>query len=132
MGLLDDIAGQVLGGGGAQGKLISIVMEVIGGGKLGGLTGLVQQFAGKGLGDVVNSWVGTGANLPITPKQVEQGLGSTVISQIAQKSGLPVGDVTSQLSKLLPQVVDKLTPNGKIPQGDIMAQGMDLLKGLMK
>jgi uncharacterized protein YidB (DUF937 family) len=132
MGLLDDIAGQVLGGGGAQSKLISVVMEVLGGSKMGGLTGLVQQFAGKGLGDIVNSWVGTGANLPITPKQVEQGLGSNVISQIAQKSGLSAGDVTSQLSKLLPQVVDKLTPGGKIPQGDIMSQGMDLLKGLMK
>jgi len=132
MGLLDNIAGQVLGGGGAQGKLISVVMEVLGGSKMGGLGGLVQQFASKGLGDIVNSWVGTGANLPITPKQVEQGLGSNVISQIAQKSGLQVGDVTSQLSILLPQVVDKLTPGGKMPQGDLMSQGMDLLKGLMK
>jgi len=59
-------------------------------------------------------------------------LGNKAVADIAKKAGITADDAASQLSKLLPQVVDKLTPTGKIPQGDIMAQGMELLKGLMK
>jgi uncharacterized protein YidB (DUF937 family) len=132
MGLLDNIAGQVLGGGNSQNTLINAVMGLVGNQQSGGLGGLVQQFAKKGLGDVVNSWVGTGANLPITPEQIHQGLGKDTINQLASQAGISTGDVTSQLSQLLPQLVDKLTPNGKLPQGDIMSQGMDLLKGFLK
>jgi uncharacterized protein YidB (DUF937 family) len=132
MGLLDSIAGQVLGGGKSPDTLINAVMGVLGSQETGGLAGIVKQFAGAGLGEVVNSWVSTGANLPVTPAQIKQGLGSNAISQIAQQAGISHDDVAAQLSKLLPQVVDKLTPNGAIPQGDLMSQGMSLLKGLMK
>jgi uncharacterized protein YidB (DUF937 family) len=132
MGLLDNLAGQVLGGGGAKGNLLNAVVGLLGNQQSGGLSGLVQQFAGKGLGDIVNSWVGTGKNLPITAEQIKQGLGSDAITQLAAKAGLSPDQVTSHLSELLPNVVDKLTPNGQVPKGDIMAQGMELLKGLMK
>jgi uncharacterized protein YidB (DUF937 family) len=132
MGLLDSIAGQVLGGGKSQDTLVNAVMGVLGSKETGGLAGIVKQFAGAGLGEVVNSWVSTGANLPVTPAQIKQGLGSNAISQIAQQAGISHDDVAAQLSKLLPQVVDKLTPNGTVPQGDLMSQGMSLLKGLMK
>ena len=131
MGILDSIVGQVLGGGNSQNLLINAIMSLIGG-QSGGLDGLVKQFASKGLGDIINSWVGTGKNLPITPQQVQQVLGNKAVSDIAKKVGITSDDAASQLSKLLPQVVDKLTPSGKVPTGDIMAQGMDLLKGLMK
>ena len=131
MGILDSIVGQVLGGGNSQNLLINAIMSLIGG-QSGGLDGLVKQFTSKGLGDIINSWVGTGKNLPITPQQVQQVLGNKAVSDIAKKVGITSDDAASQLSKLLPQVVDKLTPSGKVPTGDIMAQGMDLLKGLMK
>ena len=131
MGLLDTIAGQVLGGGGKS-DLLNAVMGLIGNQQAGGLGGLVQQFAGKGLGDIVNSWVGTGQNMPITPEQIRQGLGSDTLKQLASKAGLSSEDVTSQLSRLLPNVVDKLTPDGQLPTGDIMSKGIDLLKGMMK
>jgi len=131
MGLLDNIAGQVLGGG-AKSDLLNAVMGLVGNQQTGGLGGLVQQFSGKGLGDIVNSWVGTGQNMPITPQQIQQGLGSDTIKQLASKAGLSPDAVTSQLAGLLPNVVDKLTPNGQIPTGDIMSKGMDLLKGIMK
>jgi uncharacterized protein YidB (DUF937 family) len=132
MGLLDSIAGQVLGGGKSPDVLINAVMGVLGSKESGGLAGIVKQFAGAGLGEIVNSWVSTGANLPVTPAQIQKGLGSNVIAQIASQAGVSNDDVAGQLSKLLPQVVDKLTPNGSIPQGDLMSQGMSLLKGLMK
>ena len=131
MGILDSIVGQVLGGGNSQNLLINAVMSLIGG-QSGGLDGLVKQFTSKGLGDIINSWIGTGKNLPITPQQVQQVLGNKSVADIAKKAGITSDDAASQLSKLLPQVVDKLTPSGKVPTGDIMAQGMDLLKGLMK
>jgi uncharacterized protein YidB (DUF937 family) len=131
MGILDSIVGQVLGGGNSQNLLINAIMSMIGG-QSGGLDGLVKQFTSKGLGDIINSWIGTGKNLPITPQQVQQVLGNKSVADIAKKVGITSDDAASQLSKLLPQVVDKLTPSGKAPTGDIMAQGMDLLKGLMK
>lgn len=123
--------GSVLGGSGdgKQNDILGSVMNLIGG-QSGGLAGLVQQFASKGLGDVVNSWVGTGSNLPISANQIQDVLGSDAISGIASKLGINASDVSQQLSNFLPQVVDKLTPEGKVPEGDILSQGMNLLGGL--
>jgi uncharacterized protein YidB (DUF937 family) len=98
----------------------------------GGLGGLVEQFAAKGLGDLVNSWVSTGDNLPATPAQIQKGLGSDMISQLGAQVGLSPDAVTSSLTELLPQIVDKLTPGGKVQEEDIMSQGADLLKSLFK
>ena len=121
----------VLGGGrgNKQPDLMSTVLNLIGG-QSGGLGGFVQQFASKGLGDVAQSWVSTGKNLPISPEQLKSVLGSDVVKGLASKVGMDSNALTSQLSNLLPQVVDKLTPDGKIPEGDIMTQGMNLLGGL--
>lgn len=117
------------GTGNKQPDLMSTVMNLVGG-QSGGLDGFVQQFAAKGLGDVAQSWVSTGKNLPISPDQLQSVLGSDVVKGIASKLGMDSSTVTSQLSNLLPQVVDKLTPEGKIPEGDILSQGMNLLGGL--
>ncbi len=118
-----------LGGGDKNNDLMSIVMNLIGGQK-GGLNGLISQFASKGLGDVVGSWVSTGKNLPISPDQLQGVLGNDAVKNIASKLGMDTKSVTSQLSNLLPQVVDKLTPDGKVPEGDLMSKGMDMLGGL--
>ncbi len=132
MGLLDNIAGQVLGGGGSQSNLLNTVVGLLGNQQSGGLSGLVQQFAGKGLGDIVNSWVGTGPNKAITPEQIQQGLGSDTVKQLAQKAGVQPDQISSMLAEHLPNVIDKLTPKGQIPQGDITSQAMNLLGGLFK
>jgi uncharacterized protein YidB (DUF937 family) len=132
MGLLDNLAGQILGGGSTQGNLVNVIMGMVGNQQTGGLNGLVEQLTTKGLGDIVSSWVSTGKNLPITPQQIQQGLGNNTISKIASEVGITPEAVTSQLSQLLPQVVDKLTPNGNINQSEILSQGLNLLKGLMK
>jgi uncharacterized protein YidB (DUF937 family) len=92
MGLLDGITKGALGsllGGGKQTNLIDALGGLLG--NQGGLNGLVQQFASKGLGDIVNSWVGTGPNKAITPEQIQHGLGSDTVKQLASKVGVPTG-----------------------------------------
>ncbi|MCX8010796.1 MAG: YidB family protein [Ignavibacteria bacterium] len=112
-----------------QTDLVSTIMNMIGN-QTGGLGAFVNQFAEKGLGDIAQSWVSTGKNLPISPEQIQSVLGSDVVKGIASKLGVDTNSLAGQLSNLIPQVVDKLTPDGKIPEGDILSQGMDLLGGL--
>lgn len=116
------------GGGDKQNDLMSSVMGLLGG--QGGLNNLISQFDAKGLGDVIGSWVGTGKNLPVSADQIKSVLGSDQIKNIASKLGISTNEVTSQLSNLLPQVVDKLTPEGKVPDGDLLSKGMSMLSGL--
>ena len=127
MDLIDSLK-STIGGGGQKNDLMSIIMSLIGG--QGGLNNLIGQFASNGLGDIVNSWTGTGNNLPISGDQLQNVLGKDKINQLASKVGMDSNSFTNQLSNLLPQVVDKLTPEGKVPEGDIMSKGMDLLGGL--
>jgi len=132
MGILDSLLGQVLGKPSTQSPLVTALLGLLGNQQSGGLNGMVQQFSSKGLGDIVNSWVSTGKNLPISAQQVQQGLGKDTLSQIASQLGISPEKASSQISQILPQVVDKLTPDGNINQADIMSKGMELLKGLMK
>jgi uncharacterized protein YidB (DUF937 family) len=98
----------------------------------GGLQQLVSSFQQKGLGDIIGSWVSTGANLPVSPDQVQRALGPDQMSQMSQQTGLDIGALASQLSKLLPGVVDKLTPDGKLPEGGVPPDKLGgLLKGLL-
>jgi len=85
------------------------------GGGLGGLGGLLDKLQKGGLDDVANSWIGTGQNQPVTPKQLGPALGPDIIKILAQRSGLSEEELTKQLSQILPGVVDKLTPAGRLP-----------------
>jgi uncharacterized protein YidB (DUF937 family) len=85
------------------------------GGPLGGLGGLLKKLEQGGLGNVANSWVGSGQNQPVAPGQLGSALGSNIIKALAQRAGLSEEDLTKQLSQVLPGVVDKLTPNGRLP-----------------
>jgi uncharacterized protein YidB (DUF937 family) len=131
MGLLDSFSNQGLGTGKSQ-EVMSAVMSLLSNPSSGGISGLVQQFAGNGLGDIVNSWVGKGENTPISPQQIQQGLGNDTINQLASKLGLSSEQMTSHLSELLPSFVDKLTPTGQVEQDDIMSKGMDMLNSFLK
>jgi uncharacterized protein YidB (DUF937 family) len=88
----------------------------------GGLEGLVRSFQDRGLGSIVDSWVSTGRNLPISPDQIAQGLGSGELSALASRLGMSQGDVSSKLAQLLPDVVDKLTPNGRVPDAGSLGE----------
>jgi uncharacterized protein YidB (DUF937 family) len=76
--------------------------------------------------------VGTGDNLPISAEQLASVLDSRTLQDMAQQAGLPVQGLTEQLAGLLPQVIDKITPNGSLPQGDMLSQGLGMLGGLFK
>ncbi len=126
MGLFDTIVGALQGqsGGtpgtsGTQGDLLSSVMGMLNDPKVGGLSGLVEKFTQGGLGEQVASWVSTGKNLPVSADQIQSALSSSGLHDIAAKFGINTTDMAAQLSNLLPQVVDKLTPDGKVPEGNI-------------
>ena len=97
---------------------------------LGGLGGLVSAFAKNGLGDVVGSWIGRGQNLPVSGNQLAAVFGDDEIRHLAGSTGASRAEVTDALSQLLPQVVDRLTPDGRIPDEGIEAGSGDLLAQL--
>jgi uncharacterized protein YidB (DUF937 family) len=100
-------------------------------GQTGGLPGLLEMFKNKGLGDIVQSWISTGPNKTISASQVKKGLGEDLLEQLASSAGLSKGAASSQLAKYLPYIVNKLTPQGEVPQGGNLAEeGLKLLKNL--
>ena len=131
MGILDEITKAVGGdlpGDSGQEGLMDQVLGLVNNAGTGGLAGLVEKFNNQGLGDAISSWIGTGTNQSISGQQMEQALGGSTIMDIAQKLGISGVDVSSGLAALLPKVIDGLTPEGKIPEGGLLDQGLDLLK----
>ena len=129
MGLLDSVLGMVTGGqqGGGNAALLNMVVGMLansgqgggGAGGGGGLADIVGKFQQAGMGDVVSSWIGSGQNMPISADQLHNVLGSDTIANVAQQLGLSHGDAAGQLAQMLPQVLDKLTPNGQAPAGGL-------------
>lgn len=127
MGILDTITGAA--GSANGGGLLDGIKDIMN--QQGGLGGLVEKFKASGLGDKIESWISPGANQPVTPQQVTQVVGNDQLQQIATKTGLPVQEVTSQIATNLPSIVDKLTPDGKVPEGNLLEKGMEMLKGIL-
>ena len=134
MGLLDSIAGQVLGslsnsGDGRHAGLLEAIGGLVNNPQSGGLQGLITAFEQNGLGGVIASWVGTGQNLPISAEQLQSVLGNEQVEALAQKLGFTPQEVSGHLAELLPQVVDKLTPEGTVPEGGALGGLLGMLKG---
>jgi uncharacterized protein YidB (DUF937 family) len=134
MSLLD-IAEQALGGANSpcgSTAAITAVMNVVNS-YPGGVGGLVGAFEKNGLGGVMSSWVGTGANQPVSPQQVQSGLGNQAIQDVAGKLGISPDVASGLVAQLLPHVVDHMTPGGQIPAGgsNMMEMGESILKGLL-
>ncbi|WP_342109861.1 YidB family protein [Methylobacterium sp. SI9] len=85
------------------------------GGDLGGLDGLVDRFRQGGLGDVIESWIGHGANRPVAPDQLARALGPDTVDTLQQQTGMDRETLLSQLAQALPEVVHTLTPQGRVP-----------------
>ena len=100
--------------GGENAGAAGHVMEMINSPEVGGVSGLVSKFHQNGLGEVVNSWVGSGQNQQVAADKILQVLGPDKVNAIAAKMGMSPDDAKAKLAELLPQVVDKLTPAGKI------------------
>ena len=131
MGLFDQVVGALSGNqSGGGNALLETVLQLVNNPQTGGLGGLVQSFQQGGLAEIVNSWVSTGQNLPISAEQIQSVLGNSTLQDLAAKLGMSNEQISGGLASMLPQVVDQLTPNGEVPQGgDLLAQGLDLLKG---
>ena len=84
----------------------------------GGVDDLIDKFKSGGLKDVVESWISTGRNLPVSSDEVEKVLGSDMLNKMAAKTGLDPSELSSKIAKYLPQIVDKLSPKGKLTSED--------------
>lgn len=143
MGLLDGLLSSLTGGSNTSGSdgsnpLLQIAMQMLankggggtGGGTLdsmGGLSGIVSAFQQGGLGHLADSWVGTGDNLPVSGDQLSQILGSDKIGEIASQLGMSQGDAAGGLAKILPDLINHVTPNGQMPAGNnIVADALSM------
>lgn len=154
MGLLDQLAGQVLGslaggdsqqqGGGGQAVLLQLAMSLLQGQgglgaqggqlDLGGLIGgLVARFGQAGLAEQANSWVSAGQNLPVSAEQISQAFGGAGLGDMAALLGMSSDQLAGKVAELLPQVVDGLTPDGQLPsaEGTDMAQALGSLSAIL-
>ena len=131
MGLLEDVLGMAGMGNSAQSQqhagALSMIMEYINSPQVGGIAGLQKMFQDKGLGGIVSSWISTGQNLPVSADQLQSVLHDGALQNMASQSGMDMSQLTSVFSQLLPNVVDKLTPNGEVPDSGALSQ---MMKGL--
>ncbi len=129
MGLLDSVAGAVLGKlGGQQGGMAQMATEMFN--QNGGLAGVLEKFKAGGLGDVAASWVGKGENLPISADQISSVLGSGAIAEMAAKFGISPETLSAQIAQHLPAVIDKMTPHGEVTadSGNMLSTVLGMFK----
>jgi uncharacterized protein YidB (DUF937 family) len=116
-GALQGLAG---GSAGSASPLLQLAASLLNnGGRFGGLAGLIRQFEQAGLGSQMASWISTSQNLPVTAEQLMQAIGSGQMQQMAAQVGMEPHALGGELSKLLPQVIDRLTPQGEVPQSGL-------------
>ena len=108
MGLFDGVLGGVLGAG-----AVALVTKYVN--QNGGLQGVIDQFQKQGLGGTINSWIGTGDNEPVTAEQITQTVGTDKIQEMAKEAGVEPAVLAGQLAEHLPTAIDKITPDGKLP-----------------
>lgn len=115
-------------GGGAA--VLALVMQLLQ--QSGGLQGLLRQMQQSGYGDQAQSWVSTGQNQSINPDALSQIFGSGTLQQLAQQFGVPAEQLSGSVAQALPEVVNRMTPDGNVPQGsdDLVSRTLDeLMRG---
>ena len=144
MGLLDGIIGNVvgsilsgnqsqnpLGAGGNQAQggnmLLQIVLSMLQ--QNGGLEGVLGKFRQGGLAQHADSWVSTGQNMNISADQLEQVFGSSTINDLASRVGMPADQAGSAMAQMLPEIINRLTPQGQVPENsnEEISQGLSAL-----
>lgn len=131
MGLLDSVLGAAAGGQ-AQGNAVQLVMQLVE--QSGGAGALLEKLQQGGLGDLLQSWLGQGGNLPVSAEQIRTALGGERIDRAAARAGVAPGEAGQLLAQYLPQIIDQVSGNGqpdpdKLDFGQI---GTSLLKNLLK
>jgi uncharacterized protein YidB (DUF937 family) len=130
MGLFDELLAMAAGGGAQQpqhASALNAILSYINSPQVGGIAGLQAMFQQGGLGSIVSSWLSNGQNLPVSATQLQGVLHSEALQQVAQQHGLDPTQLTGMMSSLLPGLVDKLTPNGQVPDASAL---QSMLKGL--
>jgi uncharacterized protein YidB (DUF937 family) len=140
MSMLDGLLGALggsLGGQGTQGTdpLLKLAMSLLAGsgqqgGEGGGLGALLAALERGGLGQEAQSWVGTGSNLPVSGDQLQQALGGDLLGGLAGQLGMSQGDASSGLAALLPQLIDRLTPQGQVPAAGGLGDVASIMEAL--
>jgi len=136
MGMLDGLIGSALGGmmgtsgggsGQAQSPLLQIALQLLQ--QNGGVAGVLDKFRQGGYADQADSWQSTGQNMPLSGNALQEVLGSGTIGQIAGQLGMSHGDAAGGLAQMLPQLIDKFTPDGAVPDdhNDMVAQALAIL-----
>lgn len=133
MGILGSIFNSVTGNSSetTNPSAMGGILEMLTGGSTGGIHGLINRLTDSGLGSTVKSWIGMGKNEPIEPAQLQNALGSDVMGQFASKMGISESEAATHLSNILPEVVDKLSPDGQLPEAHNMGNIQDLLKKML-
>jgi uncharacterized protein YidB (DUF937 family) len=129
MGLLDSVAGAVLGKlGGTQGGMAQIALDMFN--QHGGLEGVLEKLKSGGLSEQVASWISTGENQVVSANQITNALGSSQIADLAAKFGITPDVLSNQLAQHLPDVINKLTPHGELPAdtSNILTSVLGMLK----
>jgi uncharacterized protein YidB (DUF937 family) len=131
MSILDKMTNMLGGnnsGGGAASQIISVLMS-----QPGGLSGILAKLSAAGLGNIVQSWISNGENMPITGNQVQTALGNDLIGKLANSAGVNSSSAATMIAKFLPTVVNQLTPEGTMPATGLQAgQVMGALSSLFK
>jgi uncharacterized protein YidB (DUF937 family) len=150
MGLLDGLIGNVVGSmlsgnqpqspldsvlGGLGGRkqaqsgnlILQVVLSMLQ--QNGGLEGVLDKFRQGGMAEQADSWVSTGQNMNISADQLQQVFGSSAISDLAAQLGMSEGQASSTMAQLLPDVINRLTPEGQVPESsnEEIAQGLSML-----
>ncbi len=132
MGLLDNLENMAASSIASRNPQAAAILQMIQN-HPGGISGLVQAFQSNGLGGIINSWISTGQNQPVSSGQIQQALGPNAVQDLAQKLGISPDQAGSTLSQWLPTVVDKLTPNGSLPDhSNLLQMGESILSSLGK
>ena len=130
MGLIDMLESHVAGALGTcpHRGLLEAATAMLTNSQQGGLAGVVQHLTANGLGSAVSSWVSTGPNQSVTAEQLAQALGSQKLAQLAQQAGLSPQQASAGLAVMLPHLIDKLTPNGQVPDAGMLQKGLGWLE----
>jgi uncharacterized protein YidB (DUF937 family) len=130
MGLMEEVLAMAGSSGAQQGQhatALTAIMAYINSPQVGGIAGLQSMFQQGGLGNIVSSWIGNGQNLPVSASQLQNVLHGGALQQAAQQAGMDPSALTGVMSSLLPHLVDKLSPNGQVPDASALQK---MLQGL--
>jgi len=127
------LAGSLFGGDRQQGgNMIGLALGLVQ--QMGGISAVINLFRQHGLRSQADSWVGTGENQSITGDDVEQVFGASRIREVASQAGVPEDQARSGIAQVLPELMNRLTPDGKVPenQDDVLSKAMSGLRGFLQ